>query len=243
MEDVYSSHGLDVEAIHSDRTSKQNAETISALQDGELDGVVAVGMLGEGIDIADLMVAVLHQPPKSFAFTLQLIGRVTRPAEDSDVAATVIADPDKLREAGVDDVVKRLYHEDAGWRQLVPELVDKYIETNVAATTAGQDALRGVNEQDLQPYRSTRLYESTESDVDLVADVSLDDDTIVYKLPRSDEVFLGLITEKIDKPTWGLELRLTTVNMTSISTTITTKPRLCLKLPHPMSYLTVFVAR
>lgn len=203
LEDVYSSHGLDVEAIHSDRTSKQNAETISALQDGELDGVVAVGMLGEGVDIADLKVAVLHQPPKSFAFTLQLIGRVTRPAEDSDVAATVIADPDKLREAGVDDVVKRLYHEDAGWRQLVPELVDKYIETNVAATTAGQDALRGVNEQDLQPYRSTRLYESTESDVDLVADVSLDDDTIVYKLPRSDEVFLGLITEKIDKPTWG----------------------------------------
>ncbi|USZ70036.1 DEAD/DEAH box helicase family protein (plasmid) [Halorussus salilacus] len=203
LETIYSNQDLEVEAIHSDRTSKQNAETISALREGDIDGVVAVGMLGEGVDIADLKVAVLHQPPKSFAFTLQLIGRVTRPAENADVAATVIADPDKLREAGVDDVVKRLYHEDAGWRQLVPELVDKYIETNVAATTAGQDALRGVNEQDLQPYRSTRLYESTESDVDLIADISLDDDTIVYKLPRSDEVFLGLITEQIDKPTWG----------------------------------------
>ncbi|ELZ06192.1 hypothetical protein C482_00180 [Natrialba chahannaoensis JCM 10990] len=203
LEKVYSNHDLEVEAIHSDRTSKQNAETISALREGNLDGVIAVGMLGEGVDITDLKVAVLHQPPKSFAFTLQLIGRVTRPTENSDIAATVIADPDKLREVGVDDVVKRLYHEDAGWRQLIPELVDKYIETNVAATTAGQDMLRGVNEQDLQPYRSTRLYKSTESDIDLGADVSLDNDTIVYKLPRSDDVFLGLITEQVDKPTWG----------------------------------------
>lgn len=201
LKGIYANEGVEVEAIHSERTSVQNSATLKSLQDGDLDGVIAVGMLGEGIDMADLKIAVLHQPPKSFAFTLQLIGRVTRPAE-ADIQAKVIADSDRLREAGVDDIVRRLYHEDKGWRQLIPNLVDEYIQSTVTSSS-GETALRGVNEHDIEPYLSTRLYDVDVSEFDFTEDISLGEDIIVYRLPRSDDVFLGLITEQPEKPSWG----------------------------------------
>lgn len=201
LKEIYAEEGLEVAAIHSDRTSTQNSATLESLREGSLDGIIAVGMLGEGVDMANLKLAVLHQPPKSFAFTLQLIGRVTRPAE-VDIRAKVIADPDRLREAGVDDVVRRLYHEDEGWRRLVPDLVEEYIQSTVA-TSSGQSALRGVNEHDIEPYLSTRLYDVDSSELDFAEDISIGDDIVIYRLPRSDDIFLGLITEKLETPSWG----------------------------------------
>lgn len=202
LEKTYAAKGLDVEAIHSDRTSAQNEATIEELHNDKLDGVIAVGMLGEGFDITDLKVAVLHQPPKSFAFTLQLIGRVTRPA-DADIEATVIADPEQLRETGVNETVRRLYHEDEGWHELVPDLVDEFIQSTVVTSLSGPSALRGVNEADIEPYLSTRLYDLHPSELDFTTEVTLDEDILVYRMPRSDDTFLGLITEQPNKPTWG----------------------------------------
>jgi len=207
LREIYAEEGLDVEAIHSNRTSTQNSATLESLRDGSLDGVIAVGMLGEGIDMADLKLAVLHQPPKSFAFTLQLIGRVTRPTE-TDVQAKVIADPDRLREAGVDDIVRRLYHEDEGWRQLVPDLVEEYIQSTVP-TSSGRSALRGVNEHDIEPYLSTRLYDVNSSEPDFTNGISLGEDIIIYRLQRSDDTFLGVITERLESPSWGTKTPLT----------------------------------
>lgn len=202
---TYRSKGLEVEPIHSERTSNQNEATLDRLEVGDIDGVIAVGMLGEGLDITDLKVAVLHQPPKSFAFTLQLVGRITRPIDDTNVKAAIVADPDKLREEGVDETVRRLYHEDQGWEELVPELVDEYVGTRFSAVGgSGVDGLRGVNEQDLEPYRSTRLYEISADALNFFADIKLSGETVVYRLPRSEEGrFLGLITQQVEKPTWG----------------------------------------
>ena len=204
LEYIYASEDLDVQAIHSDRTPQQNARTLSALKEGEIDGVIAVGMLGEGIDIPNLKIAVLHDPPKSFGFMLQLLGRVTRPTENEELQAQIIADPDDLHDAGVEDEVKRLYHEDEGWEELVPELAADYTEQHSPSAAGNRNkALRGVNEMDLNPYLSTRLFHVQESQFQPENIVDLGDETISYRLQLSRGDFVGVITEQIDRPTWG----------------------------------------
>lgn len=204
LEYIYASEDLDVRAIHSRRTPEQNARVLRALREGDIDGVIAVGMLGEGIDIPNLKIAVLHDPPKSFAFTLQLLGRVTRPTENEEVQAQIIADPDDLHDAGVEDEVKRLYHEDEGWEDLVPELAADYTEQHSPLATGNQsEVLRGVNEVDLEPYLSTRLFHVQESQFQPENIIELGDETISYRLQLSREDFVGVITEQTDRPTWG----------------------------------------
>lgn len=204
LEYIYSFEGLDVLAIHSNRTPQQNAKVLAALREGDIDGVIAVGMLGEGIDIPNLKIAVLHDPPKSFAFTLQLLGRVTRPAENEELRAQIIADPDDLHETGVENEVKRLYHEDKGWEKLVPELASDYTEQHSPLEMGNQSRiLRGVNEIDLEPYLSTRLYHLQESQFQPENRIDLGDETILYRLQISSENFVGIITEQTDRPTWG----------------------------------------
>ena len=205
LEKLYSDLGINVETVHSNRTSTQNDDTLNRLRDGELDGVIAVGKLGEGLDIADLKIAVLHYPPKSFPFTVQLVGRIARPLETAEVEAAVIADPEQMREEGVADTVRRLYQEDRGWKELVPELVDEFVERTHRDTTPGSARiLVGVDLNDLMPYFSTRLYRVSNKQLRFAVDVSLDQDTAVYRLPEVDDAeFLGVITETTDSPTWG----------------------------------------
>ncbi|MCO8245349.1 DEAD/DEAH box helicase family protein [Haladaptatus sp. AB643] len=204
LERIYQSEGLEVKAIHSDRTSKQNSKRLKKLREGDIDGVIAVGMLGEGIDITNLKLAVLHEPPKSFAFTLQLLGRVTRPTEDGEVQAQVIADPVDLAKSGVEDEVKKLYHEDEGWKDLVPEIASDYTESHSPVSVgSSRRVLRGVDEGDLEPYLSTRLYDVTPDQFGPLNTIDLGDDVVAYKLPRTDDDFVGLITQRKQRPTWG----------------------------------------
>lgn len=209
----YSGIGLDVESVHSKRTSKQNQETLESLKEDELDGVIAVGMLGEGVDNPDLKAAVLHEPPKSFPFTLQLIGRVTRPINTENTPAAIIADPDELRREGIGETVKRLYHEDRGWGELIPDLVSEYVDTLVPGGQQGSDGqFRGVNESDLEPYLSTRIYEISRANIDFATQIDIGSEVTVHRLPSSQAGdFLGLITRRRQKPAWGTRTPLSSV--------------------------------
>jgi superfamily II DNA or RNA helicase len=51
-------HGLKIEAIHSDQADDINQKNVDAARAGKLDGLVVVGMLGEGLDIPEFKVAV-----------------------------------------------------------------------------------------------------------------------------------------------------------------------------------------
>lgn len=202
--ELYADHDLNIKAVHSKKTSNQNEEALQELRKGDLDGVIGVGMLGEGIDIPSLKIAVFHSPPKSFPFTIQLIGRVARPIE-AETLAYVIADPVEMREKGVEDKVRRLYHEDRGWEKLIPELVKQVAGERIENIKTGDtDLFLGANIGDLQPFYSTRLYKVEEMDLDLEAKVSLGEYVSVYRLPPIDELnLLGLITEKMDSPSWA----------------------------------------
>ena len=61
--DLYRKLGINVEAVHSENSEYLNTEIIAKCKNFEYDGIVAVGMLGEGLDIPALKIAVLHEVP------------------------------------------------------------------------------------------------------------------------------------------------------------------------------------
>jgi superfamily II DNA or RNA helicase len=204
--ELYNTRGIIVEAVHSGRTERQNSNALARVHKGELDGIVGVGMLGEGLDIPDLKVAVFHVPPKSFPFTIQLIGRVTRPIGGGGVSAYIVADPEQLREEGVEREVRRLYSEDYdGWHGLIPELVRQVSGTVLRDRTHRASALViGAYLDDLRPFLSTRLYRVSPDNIDLGADVKLNDEYRVFPLPTPiDQPLLGLITDVLQPPPWA----------------------------------------
>ena len=206
LEPLYRAENIKVETIHSQRTPKQNDDSLRRLEHGEIDGLIGVGMLSEGIDIPSLKIAVFHSPPKSFPFTVQLIGRVARPIGTNSASAYVIADPNQLREKGVEEEVRRLYRNDSGWRELIPELVEQVAGSVLRDIRHGaSDLLLGINVDDLRPYYSTRLYRVHEADLKLNADIDLGEDIGIYPLPSEEDVaLLGLITEVQKTPAWAM---------------------------------------
>lgn len=204
LEGIYQDIDLNVRAVHSKKTARQNEDSIQQLKDGELDGVIGVNSLGEGLDIPFLKIAVFHTPPKSFPFTIQLIGRVARPIA-GDVSSYVIADPEQMREKGVEDNVRSLYHEDRGWEKLIPDLVDQVTGQRIESIRPGDsDLILGASIGDLQPYFSTRLYSVEEQNLDFERDIDLGEYIAVYRLPKMQGFdLLGLITEKVDAPSWA----------------------------------------
>jgi len=205
LEALYKSQGVNVQAIHSKRTSLQNEVALQNLETGDLDGVVAVGQLGEGLDIPALKVAVFHEPPKSFPFTVQMVGRITRPFDDKGPAGCVIADPEQLRKKGVGSQVRRLYHEDRAWKDLIPQLVEEFAKDILSDITPGSsEILVGVRFADLAPYLSARLYRVYKEQLSFDADIDLGDEFSIYRLPHVEhDAFLGVITQTLGKPTWA----------------------------------------
>jgi superfamily II DNA or RNA helicase len=160
LSESYREAGLDVKPIHSGRDEDWNDEVKDELDSGEIDGIVAVGMMGEGIDHDNLSVAVMHDPPKSFPLTLQLFGRIARPVEGA--SAAVIADPTELDNRNTREVVQRLYRQSDGWGDLITDLIEDvlYEDTGFGIRT---EPVFGIPVTDIQPYFSVNLYDISKS--------------------------------------------------------------------------------
>ena len=117
--DMYISAGFKVDIVHSDREDKDNLRVIKKVKDGELDGLISVGMASEGLDIPLLKIAVLHTTPKSIPYTIQFLGRISRQPTEQSGNAILIANTDEVR-----GEVFRLYNSDETWAKLVPQLID-----------------------------------------------------------------------------------------------------------------------
>lgn len=119
--------GLRLKVIHSGHSYRRVSDALRTLKLGELDGVIAVDMLGEGFDFPKLKIGAVHTPHKSLAATLQFIGRFAR-TNDPDVgrASFVAAENDIKHEAEL------LWREDAAWHRIVPALADEAVATDAA---------------------------------------------------------------------------------------------------------------
>jgi superfamily II DNA or RNA helicase len=127
LKELYIQKGWkNLDIIHSDRSPDDNREVIdkvrpnwkSTVEKPRLDGFISVDMAGEGIDIPNLRIAVLHQAPKTLPYTIQLIGRVSRRTKGAVGNAVLIADPESVKGSEVE----ALYASDTGWSLILPQL-------------------------------------------------------------------------------------------------------------------------
>lgn len=76
---AFESLGMKVGMVSSDgEDSKKNAQVLAAFDQGKIDVLVHVGMLGEGFDRPKLGVAAIFRPYKSLNPYIQFVGRVIR---------------------------------------------------------------------------------------------------------------------------------------------------------------------
>jgi len=199
----YDEVGLSVLSVHSGKTNKQNKEAIQALKSGEVDGLVGVNSLAEGLDADHLQVAALHHLPRSFPFTYQLLGRIARPSSAAD-RAVVIGNPDFTATGNMREAVRRLYLENSAWGTLVPDLVDKFVTREDESDSSSLNLDQGFDEAELTPHRSLRVYDAEDFDgwESELPDMSLGTLSPLSCTTDTDG-FLGFISERIEEPSWA----------------------------------------
>lgn len=208
---LYRSRGINVDEVNYMKSLEDNRAVLDGIKSDQLDGVVCVGMLGEGLDIPELKIAVFHDPPRSLPFTLQFIGRISRSSKGQIGDAHVIANPDDVK-----GEMRRLYRQDVHWRDLVPKLVDEAV---------GQVALQSkfhqtgsivgdldIDSKEITPFFSARLYKVEPDNLDLGLTLDLGDK--IY-IPFSEYLdngnFLIVITISEYKPPWAERLELSSI--------------------------------
>jgi superfamily II DNA or RNA helicase len=161
---------LTLRRLHSGLSDRHVRKTVGELRAGDIDGVVAVDMLGEGFDLPELKVAALHSPHKSLAVTLQFIGRFARTTSDSTGTATFFAVANE-----VSGEAERLFVPGAEWNEIVEDLsrqriaVEQEIRASVGSFGPLSDVTEvGVGEPrdaqraqvwSLRPYFHAKVYE------------------------------------------------------------------------------------
>lgn len=204
---LYQSLGLRLEIVTSRQSIEENEAAINNVRNkSEYHGLIAVGMLGEGLDLPELRVAVMHAPHQSFPVTLQFIGRICRISSIAECAAKLIAIPDDIEEH-----TRGLYESDADWVSLLPKLADAATANEKArrrfSDERWQPHARHISVHTLHPFYSVTVYELDQPEaIDMTGDPSshLRDSTLVFQSELSkDEKWRILILETRKKPIWS----------------------------------------
>lgn len=125
---------LSMRVLHSRHSQTYARRTIELLENGELDGLICADMLGEGFDFPNLKIAVLHDPYRSLAPTLQFIGRFARVNAAHIGSAKFVAARQR-----VSGPVDQLFERDAAWTKLIPGLVDRAVDQEESRDNVAQD--------------------------------------------------------------------------------------------------------
>nr|WP_244977330.1 DEAD/DEAH box helicase family protein [Deinococcus humi] len=200
--ELYRQHGLKVEALYAE-TGKHLDRILSQLEAGELDGIVAVGMLGEGFDLPALKIAVVHTPHKSLASTLQFVGRIARQAPERYGAPRFLAVP-----RAVNDMTSALYGEDPDWAELIPNLADAAIDGErghrrfVKRFDRRDGTADAISLYGLRPYLSGTVYD-LEDPVNLSTPVKVKGTTLLTHEVIEDGSLAVFVTGRPDEPRWA----------------------------------------
>ena len=185
---LYKAEGVEAVEIHTDITKTERKDRLKRLRDGEVNAVVTVGMMAEGIDVPNLKIAALHSAPQSLPYTLQLVGRISRTPATQTGPAHLVACPDQVY-----GEARRLFREDRGWAKFIPKLVEDAIKDAHGARAnviISQPHALSLIPEELRPFFSVEVAEFTQGKLD---DSGFPLDPAEVKgLPRSVEEFLAL---------------------------------------------------
>jgi superfamily II DNA or RNA helicase len=123
LKDVYAAAGIALGVVTSRTSPTAVRAAIRAAEDGALQGLVTVGVLGEGFDLPRVKIAVYHRKHQSLAATLQFAGRVARQGEKLG-PAELLAIPGE----DVAAETRELYEDDDGWSSVLAGLSDAALE-------------------------------------------------------------------------------------------------------------------
>jgi len=213
IKNVYDELGVKLEVVTSDKSLKTCEAAIQKVRERKCDGLLAVGMLGEGLDLPGLRIAVLHRPYQSFPITLQLVGRICR-TQEGEGTAKLLAIPEEVQEH-----TQGLYDLDANWVELIPNLADAAVEEERArrqfakeewdaTTRAGQ-----VSVHTLRPFFSVAAYETADCDLAITRNPKLAKGSQIFQSFLSDDrKWRVLIARTVAKPLWTTSDSLVDVN-------------------------------
>lgn len=190
--------------VHSKQTKRERTKAIEDLRERHSRVIVCVDMLGEGFDLPQLKIAVLHDVHKSLAVTIQFAGRFTRTATELG-ETTIIAN---AADAEVEEALEDLYSKDADWNIVLRRLSEgatgrqrrrsEFIE-------GFQNAPQGITLQNIYPKMSTVVYKTTCEDwiPEAMWDLFADIDLLVEPTINPTERVVLLVTREQIPVAWG----------------------------------------
>lgn len=128
---IYKRLGLDADVIHSRKSPLEREKIATKWRTGVARALVAVNMMGEGVDIHDLRLLAYHDKHRSKEATIQIIGRLARTGHAGPQTSAVIFERDVEILSELRGAVGALYQEDASWSTLLPTLVDDPIGVQI----------------------------------------------------------------------------------------------------------------
>lgn len=207
LQGLYQEAGLLVGMVHSQKL-RNSQDAIKKLQDGELDGLVCIDMLGEGFDIPRLKIAVLHSPHRSLPSTLQFVGRVARAGIQDVGPARVVAIPtsDPTAKTPESDLL-RLFQEDANWQKLIPDLAKGALESESSLkkffSAFSYDGIETLSARSLRPQFKSVIFDVEGLEISFDKSLSLSQSgEIIFNAIENDLNFQVWITAKTGSPSW-----------------------------------------
>lgn len=201
---VYSEwFGLDVVPFHS-QSDLDPGDLRTELAEESIDGAVIVNQVAEGLDIPELQLLVFHALPQSFPYFVQFVGRLARRSVDTD-PPTVFAAEERIADANIKSPARRLYQENQAWEEVIPKLVNTYVNTQAEVTDFSiADEHLSINETKLTPDATVDIYRTDTVTLDLTDGPRADTTFDKLQLGISDgEQFVGFLTMSRTSPSWA----------------------------------------
>ena len=206
LEKIYAENtSLRLKTINSDHSYSHVKSVIKKLNNGELDGIICVNMLGEGFNFPKLKIAAIHSPHKSLEVTLQFIGRFARTNAPNLGVAKFIATPSEIEIER-----EKIYEEGAVWQEIIMNLsesrIDEEVENKQTLSTFNcvlnrDDETKDLSLASLVPFAHVIIYSVDTFNID--ADVVLPNDLLIVNKHISREYsMVVIIAKEILNPKW-----------------------------------------
>ncbi|MCA0151134.1 DEAD/DEAH box helicase family protein, partial [Rossellomorea vietnamensis] len=158
--EAYREVGLTLEEVNYQKSKEHNNDSIEKLKKGEIDGIVSVGMVGEGMDIPNLNILVFHSIPKSFPLTIQYIGRISRTSESNNTSY-LIAEKESFSTR-----FKKVHQNDSDWDSLIENIQDA-IDLKLSSVYESNFFNKKLYRSLLNPYYNVTIYNSENVNFDI----------------------------------------------------------------------------